>query len=145
MAVSVDFYDRAFEFFCDSSMDIDDDTFKGELYNSSHSFTGAHTQRSDISANALATGNGYTNPGQNLSSVTWTTTSAVQTWDCADIVWTANSGSIGPARHCAFYDDTAASDLLVLNIDFGQDETAGDGTDFRISPHASGIFTGAVV
>jgi hypothetical protein len=28
----------------------------------------------------------------------------------------------------------------MLDIDFGQDETAGDGTDFRVNFNASGIF-----
>lgn len=143
MAVTVDFYDRYMEFACDNSIDNDDDTFKAELYDSVHAFTGGDTQRSDISANALATAFGYTNPGQNLTAVTWTTTSAIQTWDAADVVWNASGGSIGPARHCVFYSDTSVNDLLVCNIDFGQAETAGDGTEFKITIHASGIFTGS--
>lgn len=34
-----------------------------------------------------------------------------------------------------------AADLLVCDIDFGADETAGDGTDFKITFNAGGIFT----
>ena len=145
MAVTVDWYDRFPEFYGDNSIDMDDDTFKAELYNSTHSFTGGDTQRSDILANALATNFGYTNPGQDLTSLTWTTTSAIQTWDAADIVWTAAGGSIGPARHAIFYSDTSTNDLLACDVDFGGDQTAGDATDFKITIHSSGIFTGSFV
>jgi len=143
MAVSVDWYDRFPEFYGDNSIDMDFDTFNAELYNSTHTFTGGDTQRSDVLANALATNFGYTNPGQAIASITWTTTSAIQTWDGADITWTASGGSIGPARHMLIYDLTSASDLLGCDVDFGTDETAGDGTDFKITVHASGFFTGS--
>lgn len=144
MAVTISAYNKTIEYAGDSSMDLDGDTFKAELYNSSHTFTAADNARADISTNALATGAGYTNPGQNLGSVTWTESSGTVTFDAADTSWTASSGSIGPARHCILYDDTSTSpeaDLLLFDIDFGQDETAGDGTDFQISYNASGIFS----
>jgi len=132
------------EFVGDGGIDLDTDTFKIELYNSTHTFTGANTARANIVANALATGNGYTNPGKDLASVTWVSATAVQTWDAADNTWTASGGSIGPARHAVIYSDTStvpSADLLMCNIDFGQDETAGDGTDFKITFNASGLFT----
>lgn len=144
MAVTLSFYDQFMEYVGDGGIDLDTDTFKIELYNSTHTFTQANNDRADISTNALATGNGYTNPGKNLTSVTWVSAAAVQTWDAADNTWTASGGSIGPARHAVIYSDTStvpAADLLMCNIDFGVDETAGDGTDFKITFNASGLFT----
>lgn len=142
MAVTISNYNKMVEYLGDNTIDMDDDTFKGELYNSTHTFTAADTQRSDIVANALATNFGYTNPGQDLTTPTWVEATGTVTFDAADQVWTASGGSIGPARHMVIYSDTASApvDALMLNIDFGQDETAGDGTDFRVNFNASGIF-----
>lgn len=142
MAVTIQNYNKMVEYLGDNTIDMDGDTFKGELYNSTHTFTAADTQRSDIVANALATANGYTNPGQNLTTPTWVESGGTVTFDAADQVWTASGGSIGPARHMVIYSDTASApvDALMLNINFGQDETAGDGTDFRVNFNASGIF-----
>jgi len=144
MAVSINFYDQFAEYFGDNGIDLDGDTFKIELYNSTHTFTATNNDRADVLANALATANGYTNPGKDLASVTWITASGVQTFDALANTWTASGGSIGPARHALIYSDTStvpAADLLACDIDFGQDETAGDTTDFKITFNASGIFT----
>jgi len=142
MAVTIQNYNKMVEYMGDNTIDMDADSFKGELYNSTHTFTATHTQRSDIVANALATGNGYTLTGQALTTPTWVESSGTVTFDAADQVWTASGGSIGPARHMVIYSDTASApvDALMLNINFGQDETAGDGTDFRVNFNASGIF-----
>lgn len=144
MAVTIFAYDRFAEFFGDNGVDLDDDTFKAELYNATHTFTATNIQRSQISANALATNFGYTNPGQNLASVTWVTASGTQTFDAADVTWTASGGSIGPAQFCVVYSDTStvpSADLLGIDVNFGTTETAGDGTDFKVTWNASGIFT----
>lgn len=144
MAVTINFYDQFMEFVGDGGIDMDGDTFKVELYNSTHTFTAANTARANVSANALATANGYTNPGQDLASVTWASVTGTQTFDAADTTWTASGGSIGPASDAVIYSDTSTSpsvDLLVCSIDFDGDQTAGDGTDFKITYNASGIFT----
>ncbi len=144
MAVTINRYDQFPEYFGDGSIDLDDDTFKLELYNSSHVFTQADNDRADISANALATGNGYTNPGQNLSSVMWTNSGGTITFDAANVTWTASGGSIGPATDGVIYDDTStvpATDLLAYSVDFDGAQTAGDGTTFNVNWNASGIFT----
>lgn len=144
MAVTINAYNRHMEFALEAAVDHDGDTFKAELYNSTHVYTATNAARSDVSANALATGFGYTNPGQNLSTVTVTESSGTITWDAADVTWTASGGSIGPADDTVIYDDTIASpviDALFFSIDHGGSQTAGDGTDFKITFNASGIFT----
>ena len=144
MPVTINRYDQFPEYFGDNGIDLDNDTFKIELYNSSHVYTAANNDRADVSVNALATANGYTNPGQNLASVTWVNASGTITFDAADTTWTASGGSIGPADDAVLYSDTStvpAADLLAYSIDFGGSETAGDGTDFKITWNASGIFT----
>ncbi len=143
MVVSVSVYDQFIEFVGDGGIDLDSDTFKGELYNATHIFTAANTIRANIAANALATAFGYTNPGQNLAGVTWQVAAGGTVFDANDVVWTAAGGSIGPARHLIIYDDTSTvpgADLLVCDVDFGVNETATDGTDFKITWNALGIF-----
>lgn len=144
MAVTINRYNTFAEFIGDATIDLDADTFKAELYNSTHVFTATHDFRNDISANALATANGYTNPGQNLASVTWVESAGTVTFDAADVTWTASGGSIGPADDGVIYDDSVAApgiDALCFSIDFDGSQTAGDGTDFKITFNASGIFT----
>lgn len=144
MPVTINRYDQFPEYFGDNGIDLDGDTFKIELYNATHVFTAANDRRADISANALATANGYTNPGQNLTSVTWVNSAGTITFDTADNTWTASGGSIGPADDSVIYSDTStvpAADLLAYSIDHGGSETAGDGTDFKHTFNASGIFT----
>lgn len=142
MAVTINAYDQVILLGLQKNADFDADTFKCELHNTL-AFNQAHDERADVSASALATGNGYTNPGQNLASVTCTQSGGVTTWDAADMTWTASGGSIGPATDAVIYDDTLASpaDALLFDIDFGASETAGNGTDFKITFNASGIFT----
>lgn len=140
MAVTINFYDKLAEYVGDSTMDLDGDTFKLELYDTSHAFDATDTQRSDVSANALATANGYTNPGQALSSVTWVESSGTVTFDAADVTWTASGGSIA-ASDGVLYDDTATNDELCFSVDFDGNQTAGDGTNFVVSWNASGMWT----
>ena len=140
MAVTISFYDTFIELMGDNTIDMDGDTFKIELHNA-YTFSAAHDERADVSGTALATGNGYTNPGQNLASVTWSQTSGTTTGDAADVTWSASGGSIGPATEAIIYSDTSTNDKLVCDIDFGGSQTAGDGTDFKITFNASGIFT----
>ncbi len=150
--VKLNFYDQFIEYVGDHSgattgIDLNNDTFLIELFNSTHSFTASHQDRADVSANAVATGGGYTNPGKDRTSVTWTQSGGTTTWDAADNTWTASGGTIpntGNAAHAVIYDDTSVTptvDLLVCNIAFGQNELAGDGTDFKITFNGSGIFT----
>ncbi len=159
MAVIFDFYDNFIEYVGDHSgatdgIDLNNDSFKIEMYNDTHTFVSTETARANIVADIIAAGNGYTATG-DVVSVTWTTAGAdpsTQTWDVpADQTWSASGGPIpasGNARHAVIYDDTSvtpAVDLLVCNIDFGQNESAGDGTDFKITFHANGIFTITIV
>ncbi len=147
--VTINFYDQFIEFVGDHSgatagIDLNNDSFFIELYNSTHVFTPANTNRSQISANALGTAFGYTNPGEALTTVAWTSVTDTQTWDVDDKTWSASGGSIGPADDAVIYDDTSVTpsvDLLMCSIDFIGPETAGDGTDFKITFNGSGVFT----
>ena len=95
--------------------------------------------------NELGTANGYTAGGETLANKTLATTNNVLTGDnTADIVWTTGAGETLTARRAFLYDTqtgVAATEPLILWVDFGGDESASNGGTFTITPNASGLFT----
>ena len=146
MAVTIDAYDQLIQLMSDGTMDMNGDTFKCILLNNSHTRTVTNTLYSEVSANELATANGYTAGGQALTGVTYAHSTGTAKWDSDDVSWTASGGAI-TAYHGVIYDDTVTSpaDALCVDIDFDGVQTAGDGTPFVVAPNASdGWFTGAI-
>ena len=144
MTITVNVYDHFLEILGDGSIDMDTDTFKIALMDSSHVFAVANTTWADVSANEIANGNGYTTGGAALTSVTWGQVSGTVTFDFANTQWTASGGSIS-ATDAVIYDDTSGTDLLICSIDFGGTETAEAGATFSINVNASGLFAIAEV
>lgn len=140
MAVTINKYNKFAEYFGEGVINLETDTFKLALMDTSHTFTATNTQWSDVSANELPTANGYTSPGQNLSTVSWDESGGTLTFDAADVTWSASGGSIA-ASDGVLYSDTATNDELCFSVDFDGLQTAGDGTDFIVAWHANGIFT----
>lgn len=66
--------------------------------------TSTHVKWSDISANEIANGNGYTTGGIALTNVTETRNGLTTTIDMDDLVWVANGGPIPAFRYVVFYD-----------------------------------------
>lgn|GEM_PF-2044545 len=91
-------------------------------------------------ATQLSTANGYTQNTKaltNVSIATITTNDSTFTFD--PVTWDASGGSIA-ASHALIYDDTKTNDPPVARIDFDGTVTAVNGTQFRITPDASGGF-----
>ena len=116
-------------------VDLEADTIKVALLNNSHSFTAGDNTWSQVSANELANGNGYTTGGATLASMV-VTQAATTSWDAADVSWTTATFT---AYHAVIY-DTTASDNLICSIDFGGAQSVASGT-FTIQWNASGIIT----
>ena len=142
MVVSINFYNQFELNVHQGDIDCDGDTFDVILMNTSHVFTATHTAKADIAANEIAAGSGYTQGAETLASVTLNESGGTLTFDAADSVWTASGGSI-VASDAVIYSETAINptDPLMCSIDFDGNQTAGDGTDFKITYNASGIFT----
>lgn len=138
MAVTANVYPWFIKRIGNKEIDLDTDVFKIILGNSSMTYNAAHDDLADITANQLATANGYTSGGATLGSVTWSLSSPDNFWDAANPTWTASGGSIS-ADTAAIYDDTHANDALAVHIDFGGNQSAGDGTQLVINFNASGI------
>jgi len=117
-------------------VDLEADTIKVALLDNSHSFTATHNQWSEVSANELANGNGYTTGGKTLAN-TSVTQGATTAWDADDVAWTSATFT---AYHAVIYDDTLTNDDLICTIDFGGAQSVTGGT-FTIQWNASGIIT----
>ena len=148
-AVTFNRYNKLFEYAGDNTIDLDDavDQFYIMLMNATHVFTAANTLRTDVSANQIATANGYTqstggDTGKSMGTVTWVESGGVVTWDSPDIQWTASGGSIVADDAVTFADESVGvADAIMYSLDFGGTQTATDGGTFNLNNNASGIFS----
>jgi len=111
------------------------DTYKMILMNTTFAFNkDTHAELADVTADQLATGNGYTQNSKTLTGVSVTendTTDKAETrW--SNVSWTASGGSIGPSGAAIIYNDTVTGKPIGCCIDFGVDKTAEDGTGLLI-------------
>lgn len=94
MTASISFYNSFRKWMADGTFDLDANTFKASLHNSTYvPSASAHTVFADAT-NELTTANGYTAGGATLAGVVWTQSTATVMWDANDVVWTASGGSI---------------------------------------------------
>lgn len=138
MAVTVSWYDSFAVNKSNGAIDLDSDTFKVALMTSSHAFNAAHSAWADVSANEIAAGNGYTAGGQALTSVTFTQTAGVATFDADNPEWIASGGAMATSSSAVVYSATGGE--LVCSIDFGEDKTPEDGAKLKITIADSGLF-----
>jgi len=114
-------YDRFKSSLLAGSMDLDADSFKLGLLDSSHSFNPTGGTWADVSANQV-TGSEYVAGGKVIPS-----TSIVQggsaVWLAGSVVW---EDSTITARHGVIYNDDV-DDILVASLDFGEDKSSVDG------------------
>lgn len=116
-------------------IDEANDVYKIILMNTTFAFNkDNHATLSDVTADQIATGNGYTQNSKTLTGVSVvendTTDKASTTWD--DVTWTASGGSIGPTGAAIIYNDTVTEKPVTMCIDFGDDLTTQDGISFQI-------------
>lgn len=142
MAVTISLYNHTAKLFAEGS-NASGDTYKVKLYTAA-TFNAANTTLAGITGTEATTGTGYTAGGQALANVAVTTvTTNDAKFDADDLTWTASGGSI-TASYGVIYNDTDANDPPLAFIDFDGSQSAGDGTDFKISWNANGIFTFSV-
>lgn len=116
-------------------IDLSTDTLKIILMNTTFAFDkDAHATLADVTADQLATDNGYTQNDKTLAggALAEDDVNDKGAYTCDDPVWTASGGSIGPTGAAIVYDDTTADDTVIGCIDFGTDYTIVDGTNFSI-------------
>jgi hypothetical protein len=82
----------------------------------------------------LAAGNGYSQYGVEVPGkpVTENDTNDRMDFACADIVFTASGGSIGPTPGAILYDDSAADKTVVGYLGFGMNQTIASGNSLTL-------------
>ena len=108
------------------NIDFDTDTLKIILMNTTFAFDkDADATLALVTADQLATGNGYTQNNYTLTGVSITeddtNDKAAITWD--NVTWSGTGGSIGPTGAAIIYDDTTTDDTVIGCIDFDTDYT----------------------
>ena len=86
------------------------------------------------------TGTGYTAGGEDTQNdATRSGGTVTFTW-AGDIVWTATAADWIAARYFAMHDDTATTDRLISDWDYGANFTLGNGETMTADPGAN-VFT----
>jgi hypothetical protein len=133
-------YDTFKEYLGDGTIDMDGDSFKICLLDDGHTPDATDSGYADVSADELASGNGYTTGGETLTTVVWDRTGGTVKFDADNAQWTSATFT---ARYAVIYDDTVTTptaDPLVCLIDFGANKQVSSGT-FTIEFNSSGIIT----
>lgn len=123
-------------------IDFLSDTIKVALV--TNSYTPALTTHDfwdDVSANELASGDGYTTGGETLASKTVSTpSSGTVTYDCADVTWTFTATKT--FRYGVIYKSTGTGSTspLIALIDFFGANTGIPAGTFTWQLHANGLF-----
>lgn len=117
-------------------VDLEADTIKVALLSADHSFSATHNTWSQVSANEIAGTGNYTTGGATLGNKT-VTQAATTKWDADNTAW---ANATFTAAHAVLYDDTHATDDLIMSLDFGGAQTIA-GATFTINWHSDGIIT----
>lgn len=150
MAVTITPYNHTAAKLLTLDIDANAANFKVELLSSSATFTATHTTKSSVDSAGTyeVYGNGWTQGGMALASVTVTTVNTDETmFDAADVSVTATGGAIGPAYAALLYVNEGGGGTYtpLFFIAFGEAKTASEGNTFNVNWNASGIWNVAPV
>jgi hypothetical protein len=115
---------------------IDGVTYKIILMNTGFTFDpDAHHNYADVSANELATGNGYTQNTKELANpvLTEDDTNNRATLVFDDATWTASGGPIGPTAGAIIFMESETDDPIVKWIEPASELTSVDGAPLIIN------------
>jgi len=130
----------------DGTFDMDGSSFRAALVTSAYTPSAAHSLWSDVSANEVASGTGYTTGGYALTGLSYTQTSGTAKWTAGNPTWTASGGSI-TARYLVIYAlgtlNTHVNPLVgyMLLDSAPADVVTATGNTLTVQWNASGIFT----
>lgn len=138
----MDFYNHTRKLFANGDVTLAN--LKVMLYGDSYSFDPTETNMTAVEADEVS-GNGWTQGGEAIGSAAVTVDDTNEAkLDGNDISKTASGSDIGPAHGLVVFDATGADDtawLPLFHYAFASPQTAGVGTDFKITWHADGIAT----
>jgi hypothetical protein len=120
-------------------VDFSADSFTIILMDSAFTFDkDTHATLADVTANQLATLNGYTQDAKALTTLSWSEDDANDkgAFTCDDVTWTATAADdatgIGPTGSYCIIDTTTADSTVICCVDFGTDYTVASGSSIQI-------------
>ncbi len=116
-------------------IDLAADSLKVILMDSTFVFDkDTHATLADVTADQLATGNGYTQNSIVLANgvLVEDDTNDAAVFTCDDVSFAASGGDIGPTGAYIIYDDTTSDDTIIACVDFGTDYTIADGSNLQL-------------
>jgi hypothetical protein len=108
------------------------DTFRAALH-SDAPVVATDTQLANLTQ---PTGTGYTAGGEDIQNDA-TRTGGTVTMTAVDVVWTAGASDWTAFRYVAVHDDTAVTDILMCDFDYGSNVTLLIGETFTLDFGAS--------
>lgn len=138
MAVTMSLYDHTLKLAANKEITLT--TLKVKLLSNTATFLAADATVAAVDGTGTKeiSGNGWVAGGPTLAGVIVTTVTTNDAMlDANDISVTAAAGSIGPAYAALVYDATSNKPLIY--IDFGQSQSAGNTTDFKIVWDVTGL------
>jgi hypothetical protein len=143
MAISASgFYGLTLEkMFIDSAgQSMEGETHKGLLVTDTYTPAfDTHDFRDDVT-NEIGSGGGYTTGGNTITTTEITLASGVLTWDFADPSWPSSTITNAMAHISYFNVGTAATDQLLLLLDFVTAVSTSNGT-LTVQINAAGAMT----
>jgi hypothetical protein len=115
------------------NIDFENDTFKMILMDTSFTFDkDTHATLASVTANQIATGNGYTQNNITLANVSISEDDVndrfYATWD--NVTVTASGGAIEDFTGVIIYDDTTSDDTVIFYTDLDTTISLTDGLSF---------------
>lgn len=145
MAVTFTPFNSFMKYLLQGTIDLQDDAIKLALVTSAYTPDVTDDIWGDISANEVATGDGYTTGGEALGSKTFAVSdvSGAGTFDSADVVWSSLTKTF---RYGVLYAevtrDTIVNPLIgYILFDDSPADIVVSGVDFTVYWHANGILT----
>ncbi len=138
MAVTMSLYDHTVKLIVNKEVTFT--SLKVKLLDNTATFSASQTTVASVDGSGAkeVSGNGWTTGGITLANVAVTqVTTNDAMLDADDVAVTASGGSIGPAYAALVYDSVSNKPLMY--IDFGQEQSAGSTTDFKIVWDATGL------
>ena len=135
------FYNSLRDKIGDASIDLSGGNFKVALCQSASNFaTKTLTAYSELTSE-VASGNGYTLGGAQLSATTWNqgTTTVEWAFDATAKIWTASGGSIANIKGAVIYQSGGV--LMCYSTLTSAQFTVTDTNTLTITPAATGLFT----
>jgi len=126
-----------------AGIDFDTDTINCMITTSTYNPAKAtHDYRADVTNEV--SGSGYSAGGKALASKTVTLSTAVVTFDAADVTWSQDGSGFADGKYAVLYQSTSSAsgtaDILIAYADIGNSKGNVAG-DLTLEMSAAGIFT----